>query len=980
MDNNITPSEVNRELDSAYQKIDKVSRAIDQANSKFDKFVGGWSSATEALRKFNTESVKISGDKFKQSRSLPSRTYTQRSSVNRDYSDVRDQQVLLRKQINQLSSDYKSGNKSNADIQKTQQALTKSLNALNSSISKIRNDNITSKSISNAKIDTLGVTNEELTAKLNAVKIKTLMPQISLARQPIVSQNSTANSAVNTATDVTAKLAKTLSGKTGNSVVNTATKASEVLSEFGGSLAVAGPIVAGLTASIVAMGAAGKYAYEQNMQVNNALMAVGASANELNKSSIDTSNNIIELQNSWKRAGEAAAQAFEPVFDFLIKTATQLGNAVADVSSDVSDTITQQRKYSESDSLVRWYSQGLQNRLNIPESTSLPVIGSTASSAKQSGFDTRSASNLAIATYDLALSKAKEYGLESQKVAEQLANAWLKGSDAAKDYGVVVNDKVLAGFMASKGIDIVNQEITDAMKQYYRFLLMQEEITASNSEQMQKNIKYWTQLGTTIDMTKNKLFSFDEVIQLSAFNADIPEVGTPNVNYDGKPQKSIPDTITGGSSGPGTPGLVTPVQFDYAVALQKAYQDIKQALSEPISIPIRVPDINAQLVPALERAYAYARQPVTVPVRVENPAPAFNYAVEAMRQAASQPVVVTEQVNGTEQVNEAVNAIRYLSAVHQAAVNMAVPGLNTVAYAQQLVHDVAQNRSATVNVKTLGLEALQQAKTYMEQVISLQNQVRSSMSSSWVNSYHTVSATLGTTATPSPTISSKLGTNLSSLNIKGVNASALQSAKQASNKSFNYKINSATEGNDLYTAPKSQPDMQTTYATPKLGSSISSVLAKTLNRTSSALGDTLGSIGSGLANSTAKSLSYLAIPAAAMASAMSLKYKSQNNFATGGIGTHEIHNATLFENNKKEAVIPLETQAGVDYLASAMNKANDTTNNKAGTPSVANITVNVNMSGVNTQNEAEMKRLMERVITMAMREKSRGVDIFGTGI
>jgi hypothetical protein len=62
------------------------------------------------------------------------------------------------------------------------------------------------------------------------------------------------------------------------------------------------------------------------------------------------------------------------------------------------------------------------------------------------------------------------------------------------------------------------------MKQYYRFLLLQEEVSASSREAMSQQIRSWKQYGQLIDSTKQKLFSFDEVIQLTAVDTTIPEL------------------------------------------------------------------------------------------------------------------------------------------------------------------------------------------------------------------------------------------------------------------------------------------------------------------------------------------------------------------------------------------------------------------------------------------------------------------------
>ena len=132
------------------------------------------------------------------------------------------------------------------------------------------------------------------------------------------------------------------------------------------------------------------------------------------------------------------------IIDFVGK----ISNIVESITSPLDKD--SKRQFTSSDSKARWYTSNLEKITGEPENTSLPVIGGIASTAKQSGFDNTSAANLAIGTYDMAMKKARQYGVEASKVAKSLADAWATGSDAAKDYGVVVDDQTLIGYMASK--------------------------------------------------------------------------------------------------------------------------------------------------------------------------------------------------------------------------------------------------------------------------------------------------------------------------------------------------------------------------------------------------------------------------------------------------------------------------------------------------------------------------------------------------
>lgn len=325
----------------------------------------------------------------------------------------------------------------------------------------------------------------------------------------------------------------------GNSKTRTAVNGlSKGLSILGAeSAAVAASVTLG-AAALSAFGVAAGKAYKANLQLNNSLRSIGDTANELTSATSDSSNKFIAAKNNFKTAFNELGSSLEGLVDIAAEAVDTLAKGIKTVSGADSNY-----NYNTSNSKVRWYTSKLAN-YGVSEYNSVPQIASTAASAKQSGFSNTSAANLAIGTYDMAIKKAVEYGKESQEVAETLAQAWLNGSDAAKEYGVVVDDQTLTGYMYSKGIDIANVKITDAMKQYYRYQLMQEELNSDSSDAMQDQIKSWKQLGMQIDLAKNKLFSFDEVINLVAVDTTIPEVGTPNVSFESlAPDGTVPNPV-----------------------------------------------------------------------------------------------------------------------------------------------------------------------------------------------------------------------------------------------------------------------------------------------------------------------------------------------------------------------------------------------------------------------------------------------------
>lgn len=91
-----------------------------------------------------------------------------------------------------------------------------------------------------------------------------------------------------------------------------------------------------------------------------------------------------------------------------------------------------------------------------------------------------------------------------------------------------------------------------------------------------------------------------------------------------------------------------------------------------------------------------------------------------------------------------------------------------------------------------------------------------------------------------------------------------------------------------------------------------------------------------------------------------------HGFAIGGVGTVPVHNATLFEKGA-EAVIPLESQAGIQYLSNALQQA--------GLSGGPNIQVTVELSGINVADNDRQwnevaRNIGERINTIVRREGS----------
>ena len=270
-----------------------------------------------------------------------------------------------------------------------------------------------------------------------------------------------------------------------------ATSASKALGLMSSGITAAVASTGIITAAIVLLSKVTLDAHKNTVAYARALQSMGIELSNFEKNNIETSNQMRDLGNRIDNVGQAIGEKLYPALGMIL---------------DIVDFITGGISSEES-------------KKNIALAQS-----NISTSAQQSGFDLSSANNLAGNTYKIAQQIADTTSEQASEVATKLADAWLNGTDAAKEYGVVVNDQVLTGYMASQGIDIANVQITEAMKQYYRYQLMMEQLNASSSDAMQDMIKEWTELGFIIDKTKGKLFSFDEVIQLAAADPTIPTV------------------------------------------------------------------------------------------------------------------------------------------------------------------------------------------------------------------------------------------------------------------------------------------------------------------------------------------------------------------------------------------------------------------------------------------------------------------------
>lgn len=301
------------------------------------------------------------------------------------------------------------------------------------------------------------------------------------------SNSSKSNPALSYIGDLSMSALSAYGGKAGGQMAGLAGSVGKVSVAAGAAVGVVGAVALGLTAVAVE----GKKAATVNQQVAQGLAQLGESQTKYTQDAINASNSMIKLKNSWSNTVLSIQQTFTPFLNWLLDVGTDLFSLVGSTSS-----------------------------VNI--SQSVVARGGIATTARNQGFSVSSSKNLSNGIYNMAMVLGERYGIDANEIVGSLESSIFSGSDSASAYGLYNDDSLLSGYMANKGLDSVNTELTDAMKSYQRFLLLQDQLNGVVGEDA---VDSFRNLGTEINKTKQSLFSFDEVINLNSYNSTVPEVG-----------------------------------------------------------------------------------------------------------------------------------------------------------------------------------------------------------------------------------------------------------------------------------------------------------------------------------------------------------------------------------------------------------------------------------------------------------------------
>ena len=829
----------------------------------------------------------------------------------------------------------------------------------------------------------------------------------------------------------------------------------------------AGPVLSALGVSITAVSKASQTAYDHNLKYARALESMNKSLDTSAKTSSKLYNNFVKLNNVWENFIDSdlmgyVNQIIAGITDILVTSAGIIGGN------------TSEPKYKREQSKVA---------INL--------------ASRERGMTSDTANIIADALYNISETLAASFDVLPSEMMDALSDAIISGSSAANKYGAVVNDHVLQGFLMSNEYrnlygsnkDITNVEITDAMKEYYRYQLLMYELNADNKDALDKQIKAWTKLGFIIDKTKGKLFSFDEVINLAAVDPTIPDLGDYLESLVPDDPGDIPE-----SQGPSIsqfPSFPFPgsdvIDADFFVPAQEvidAMTDAADAVDNAADAVNNAADAVDGGADAINEAASNLNNTGdTISGAVSGLVSAgdsvANSLVMGGDQVANTLLLATESgVLGIMTASESFknNGILVVNAIQQSSVeatdniariitngiislnnagaqaanavyNQAIAGMKNVnATTNNGISNVnATSNNAVNNINTVGQSWLSKISNVGSNILSSINGLISSRlsgfksasgSSNSSNSASHVSFSAGSARGGSSTSTALALNNQYNVN-SGSNFVSSSSTVSSSRASAGFGLTPfdlITEGADLIMSLK---DPETgKYDISKLPGNAANFLISSVTNPIGAfltgaergwnkatdngqninLLTAISGIHGGLLQGAGNTAVYAALETLGdlvnvgqlvndifgaknaditnmgnfIDSELNLilndmisgndsintldwfnytlsnigsknpmlysNYKKSMGFASGGIGTHEIHNATLFEDNKREAVIPLESTEGIKYLSEALKEA-QTSSGVGG-----DITVYLTLSGINIADNEEQWNMVGRKI------------------
>lgn len=188
------------------------------------------------------------------------------------------------------------------------------------------------------------------------------------------------------------------------------------------------------------------------------------------------------------------------------------------------------------------FAQTVEDEFGTSLKKSISYMTGIANTFRGTGLSNQSLANMSQGIYAGAYKLQNNYGGDIDDIVNSLTQAISTGGTQASKYGLVLDDATLNGWLAmEKGIDGVNVQMSDALRQSYRYQLALYQMNNTGTDGLQQQIAGWKQYGNIIDATKGKVYQFDEVINMGAYNFDIPEIGPSGLDFKTSDGEDVED-------------------------------------------------------------------------------------------------------------------------------------------------------------------------------------------------------------------------------------------------------------------------------------------------------------------------------------------------------------------------------------------------------------------------------------------------------
>ena len=313
-----------------------------------------------------------------------------------------------------------------------------------------------------------------------------------------------------------------LSGPLGNMIGSTRLGSALNVTQFNKLTKMIGPIggLLALLTAVVKLGLTGLKDRVANIQGK---LAMGES-NAFTESTVNSMNSLNKVSTKIKQTFEglrSAAANLITAFTGLIDSASKsiesldewLGKAIYKLGHGGSEEGYESYHDSE---LAKNNVTG--NELSEVEN----LIGTEG---RKLGFDNTSINEMQKTIIERSAQLAKDKGASTYDMAKTVINDIFSGNQDLAQYGIVVDDDVLAGWAAlKKGIDIVNVSYSDAALAGLRYELVLEQMSKVGNKGLQDTIKKLKEQGALMQKNKNNVSEFEEVLKISGYNEGIPDI------------------------------------------------------------------------------------------------------------------------------------------------------------------------------------------------------------------------------------------------------------------------------------------------------------------------------------------------------------------------------------------------------------------------------------------------------------------------